>query len=311
MGKINNFSETNNMTNPSKAVTMPIDALAPYHDHPLKLYDGQRLDDMVRSIGELGVLHPVIVRFYDGKYEILSGHNRVNAAKIAGLTEVPVIIKEGLSDDDAHLIVTETNLVQRSFTDLSHSERAIVLKTHMDAVKRLGKRSELISSIDYLTATDGDTAEPHSHNIKSRDITAKNYGLNNRDVSRYIRLTELIKPLQGRVDNKEIGFITGVTLSYLQPHEQEWVDTAIVSGNAKISIDTAENLRDMSKQGILTQEGVEHILCGKPAQVEKPRNVKLHSSVCSRYLDGMDNEQASETVSKALEYYFANINQGG
>jgi len=110
---------------PNSPLSLDIADLVPYTNHPFKLYEGDRLDDMVRSIKELGVLMPVIVRpNEDETYEILSGHNRANAAKLAGLKEIPVIIKTGLSDDEAKLIVTETNLVQRSFADLSHSERA-------------------------------------------------------------------------------------------------------------------------------------------------------------------------------------------
>ena len=89
---------------------LAVSKLIPYSNHPFKLYEDERLDDMVRSIRELGVLQPIIVRPLDnGDYEILSGHNRVNAAKLAELTEVPMIIKTGLSDEDAKLIVTETN----------------------------------------------------------------------------------------------------------------------------------------------------------------------------------------------------------
>jgi len=91
--------------------TLFIDELIPYEEHPFRLYEGERLADMVRSIKELGVIVPVIVRPLDEDYEILSGHNRVNAAKLAGLKKVPVIIKTGLTDDEAKLIVTETNLV--------------------------------------------------------------------------------------------------------------------------------------------------------------------------------------------------------
>ena len=129
-----------------------ISSLVPFANHPFKLYEGERLNDMVTSIKELGVILPVVVRLKDNNvYEILSGHNRVNAAKIAGLEKVPSIIKEGLSDEEANLIVTETNLLQRSFSDLSYSERAIALSMHHKAIKQQGKRNDLINEIEMLS----------------------------------------------------------------------------------------------------------------------------------------------------------------
>lgn len=89
----------------------------PFHDHPFRLYEGDRLEDMVQSIKDHGVLNPVIVRKAARGYEMLAGHHRTNAAKLAGLTEVPAIVKTDLSDEDAYVYVIETNLLQRSFTD--------------------------------------------------------------------------------------------------------------------------------------------------------------------------------------------------
>ncbi len=100
---------------------LPVGKIKPFH-----LYKGERLDDMVESIREHGVLNPVIVRKKGSGYEMLSGHNRQNAAKIAGLTEIPAIVKEGLSDEEAYVYVIETNVIQRSFTDLAPSEKAAV-----------------------------------------------------------------------------------------------------------------------------------------------------------------------------------------
>ena len=94
---------------------VPVDQLVPFHNHPFKLYEGQRLDDMVESIREHGIMIPILVRMYKGKLEILSGHNRLNAAILAGLTEVPVIEKIGLTEKEAYTYVIETNLIQRGF----------------------------------------------------------------------------------------------------------------------------------------------------------------------------------------------------
>ena len=96
----------------SGIVTIPVDEIHPFHDHPFRLYEGERLEDMVQSIREYGVLNPVIVRKAVRGYEMLAGHNRTNAAKIAGLSEVPAIVKTDLSDEDAYVYVIETNLLQ-------------------------------------------------------------------------------------------------------------------------------------------------------------------------------------------------------
>jgi ParB family chromosome partitioning protein len=113
--------DINNPTDDKENDMLSVDLLIAYPNHPFKLYEGDRLADMVRSIKEMGILLPIIVRpagSDNEQYEILSGHNRVNAAKEAGLTEIPAIIKHDLSDNEANLIVTEKNLMQRSFADL-------------------------------------------------------------------------------------------------------------------------------------------------------------------------------------------------
>jgi len=135
-----------------------IEKLIPFANHPFKLYEGQRFIDMVESIRANGVLSPIIVRPTNGdNYEILSGHNRVNAAREAGLTEVPAIVKNDLTDEEALFIVTETNLVQRSFADMKHSERAAALSALYTAMKKQGYRSDLIDEIENTCAQFGHT----------------------------------------------------------------------------------------------------------------------------------------------------------
>jgi len=134
-------------------IILNINTLIPFENHPFKLYEGDRLDDMVESIKNFGIIVPIVVRKKDNKYQILSGHNRANSAKIVGLSEVPAIIKENLTEEEATLIVTETNLMQRSFTDLLHSERATVIATRHNAMKRQGIRTFLFN-IDVLDFSD-------------------------------------------------------------------------------------------------------------------------------------------------------------
>ena len=115
-------------------VSIPVEEILPFHNHPFRLYEGDRLEDMVQSIREYGVLNPVIVRKAARGYEMLAGHNRTNAAKIAGLAEVPAIVKTDLSDEDAYVYVIETNLLQRSFAELFPSEKAAVLVARYEKI---------------------------------------------------------------------------------------------------------------------------------------------------------------------------------
>ena len=131
--------------------SLKLEDLIPFRNHPFKLYEGDRFNDMVESIKQYGVIVPIVVRKVDNKYEILSGHNRVNAAKEAGLTEVPTVIKEGLTEEEATLIVTETNIMQRSFSELAHSERATVISTRHSAMKNQGVRTDLLNEIEKLS----------------------------------------------------------------------------------------------------------------------------------------------------------------
>ncbi len=106
---------------------LPIDSVRSFRKHPFRLYDGERLDDMVESIREHGILSPLIVWKNSGGYEMLAGHNRQNAGKLAGLTEIPVIVKRDLSEKEAYVYVIETNVMQRGFAELLPSEKAAVL----------------------------------------------------------------------------------------------------------------------------------------------------------------------------------------
>jgi len=197
---------------------LSIDRLVPFHDHPFKLYEGQRFQDLVESVKENGIMLPIIVRPADkDNYEVLSGHNRVKAAKAAGLSAVPAIVREGLTDDDALLIVTETNLLQRSFADLSHSERALTLSKHYDAIKNQGRRTDLINDIENMLKAQNtdvsDTFTPVEYKLNSGDMIGEKYGLCRESVARYIRINKLIDDFKYRIDNNEIAIRTGVALS--------------------------------------------------------------------------------------------------
>jgi ParB family chromosome partitioning protein len=304
-------------------ITLAIGDLVPYASHPFKLYEGERLDDMVRSVREHGVIVPIIVRphtddEYAGMYEILSGHNRVNAAKIARLTKVPVVIKTGLTDREAKLIVTETNLMQRSFVDLTHSERAVALQMHLEALKSenggQGKRTDLLDEIKILAnphdSRENGTSYQVDTKLRSNEKTGAQYGLSSASVARYVRLTFLNQPLLDRVDTDEIPFVPAVTLSYLSPDEQDELNRHLSQTAYKVDMRKAESLREFSEGKKLTDEKMIQILSGELYKKPKPKTappLKIKAKIYQKYFDGDTTQGEMEAViDQALSEYFEN-----
>ena len=164
-----------------------IDLMEAYHDHPFTLYTGKRLEDMVESVKENGILNPIIVlKKEDGAYEILSGHNRVNAARLANLKTVPCIVKEHLSEEEAYTYVIETNLMQRSFSDLLPTEKALVLKLKYDKIASQGKRNDLQKEINNLDRGIIEKESKAEDKTDSRKSLGKEYHLSGASIARYL-----------------------------------------------------------------------------------------------------------------------------
>ena len=291
-----------------------IEKLIPYRNHPFRLYEDERFDNMVKSIKEFGVIVPVIIRTIGKDYEILSGHNRVNAAKKAGLLKVPVIIKDNLQDDEAMLIVTETNLMQRSFSDMLHSERATALQQHHKALASQGKRTDILKEIENYLKADEIKAEETSRligeKLTSAEETGKNYKLSGRTVSRYLRVCKLIEELQDRLDEEEIPFFASVELSYLTNEEQYMIEVILSENNFKVDMKKAETLRSYSENKKLNQETAYSILSGdlnKKPKTNNPGTIKLKPKLINRFFAAEAKQtEIEETIEKALELYFNN-----
>jgi ParB family chromosome partitioning protein len=166
-----------------------IDLIDEFSVHPFHLYEGKRLEDMVESIRTNGVLNPVIVRKIGERYEMLSGHNRMNASKLAGIETVPALVKEGLSEEEAYVYVLETNLMQRSFNDMYPSEKAIVLQLRYDKIANQGKRTDIERELRALES--GEEIPDEEPQIDSRGRIAKEYGLSGRTMARLLRINDL------------------------------------------------------------------------------------------------------------------------
>lgn len=292
---------------------LKLESLVPFKNHPFKLYEGDRLNDMVESIKSHGVIVPIVVRKIEDHYEILSGHNRVNAAKIAGLTDVPVVIKEGLTEEEAILIVTETNLMQRSFTDLEHSERATVIATRHHAMKSQGVRTDLLSEIEKLSkAPDLNvdvTFGPMDQKLQTRDKVAEEYNLSSRSVARYLRIDKLSEELKALVDEGKIAMRAGVDLSYLSPDNQEMIEAIISENTFKVDMKKASLLRSYEKDGKLNWETAKTIISGEVLKsTGKVKPFKIESTIISKFFSPQENKKAIEkTIEKALDYYFSQM----
>ncbi|MDK2919950.1 MAG: ParB family transcriptional regulator, chromosome partitioning protein [Candidatus Petromonas sp.] len=307
------FGKIEEPTENTGVIELDIDTLKPFHNHPFKIYEGKRLDDMVQSIKEMGVMLPIIVRKSENEtYEILSGHNRVNAARLAGLDKVPAVIKDNLTDDEAMLVVTETNLMQRSFSDMLPSERAKSLKAHHDALSQQGVRTDLINEIKNLVNADkiedSETSSQVAKKLTSLEKVGQNYDLSKDTVARYIRLNYLIDELLKKVDDGEIAFIPAVSISYLNENEQGLVHEITNENNYKVDLKKAELLKAYSKSGKLNPETIEGILSGEIDQKKKKKKAsvfKLKRELIYRFFDeNQKSKEIEEIIEKALEMYF-------
>ena len=283
---------------------LPLDKIKAFHDHPFHLYEGERLNDMVESVKEHGVLTPVIVQKIRGGYEMLSGHNRANAARIAGLTEIPAIVKEKLTEQEAYVYVIETNMIQRSFNDLLPSEKAAVMAEQYDKTCCQGKRNDIIRELELLSGETESTCGHNGHKLKSRDALAQEYGFSSRNAARYLRLNYLIRPFKVLMDKNGIPLLAAVDVSYMPEEEQQALYDLMDERNLKITPKMAAQLRKAS--GNLDEDKMLEIIDG--LKVKKNTNgisLKLPQAICSKYFEGMNAEQMASIVEQALDAWYA------
>lgn len=298
------ISPSEEMINPvSSGQTMISVKVVPFHNHPFRLYEGKRLDDMVESIREHGILIPVIVQKIVDGYEMLSGHNRWNAAKIAGIKEIPAIIKEDLTEREAYVYVIETNMLQRSFDDLLPSEKAAVLAERYEKVMCQGRRNDILEEIAMLNGMDvSETCGHDVHKSKSRDAIGEDYGMTGRNIARYMRLNQIIDQIKEMVDDGAMAMVTAVELSYLSEEEQKQVCTVLDEHGGKIKNAQAVELHNAA--GSLTADKVKDILVGDTK--EKPvSDAKMFAKIKKKYFKGKSTDEIMGVLEQALTTWFA------
>ena len=274
-----------------KIYDIPLSEIDDFPDHPFKVKDDEDMLQLVESVRERGIITPITLRQKeDGRYEIVSGHRRRRACEIAGLETIPAEIKE-LSRDEAIILMVESNL-QRSV--ILPSEKAFSYKMRYDALRRVaGARTDLT----------GDPVEPR---LKTSELVAQETSESASQVKRYIRLTELIPELLELVDEGRIALRPAVELSYLNDIEQQDLVEEIGLTLATPSHAQAIKMRNFSKEGKLTPEVIESIMCEeKPNQREK---INIRYEDARRYIpSSVPYDKTGEFILKALEYYHRHL----
>lgn len=263
-----------------------ISELVPFKDHPFKVVDDEAMLRTTESIAQYGVLTPLIARPLEGGgYEIISGHRRAHAAEMAGLTEVPVLVRQ-MDDDAATVLMVDSNLQRENILP---SERAYAYKMKLEAMKHQGSRSDLTSC-------------QVGTKLRSDQLVAENTGDSARTVQRYIRLTNLIPELLEMVDQKQISFNPAVELSYLAPEEQEIFMQAMDEVQASPSLSQAQRLKKLAQEGDFTMDAAREIMNEvKKGDLERVtfRNEQLRKYFPRSYT----TQQMQDTIIKLLDQW--------
>ena len=231
-----------------KVQKIPISELVPFMNHPFKVVDDEAMLRTTESIAQFGVLTPLIARpLEDGGYEIISGHRRAHAAEAAGLTNVPVIVRD-MDDDAATVLMVDSNLQRENILP---SERAFAYKMKLEAMKRQGERTDLQEQA---------TSTQVGRKLETAEMVGKEVGDSRNQVRRYIRLTYLIPEFLDLVDEKKISFNPAVELSYLKPTEQEMFLSVMEWSQNAPSLSQAQRLKKLSQEGKLTPDAMREIM---------------------------------------------------
>lgn len=268
---------------------MPLSDLHPFEGHPFKVLDDELMEQTVESIKQIGVVSPLIVRpDPEGGFEILSGHRRLHAAQLAGLETVPIIVKE--MDDDAAIIFMVDSNLQRE--NILPSERAFSYKMKLEAMKHQGERSDL-----QPETTSRQLGEKLQTSVA---VMSEEMGESQRQIQRFIRLTNLIPEILDMVDEKKIAFNPAVELSYLKPSEQKEFLEAMDYAQASPSLSQAQRLKKLSQEGGCTLDA----MCEVMNEIKKDEldHVTIKNEVLRKYFPkSYTPKQMQDTIIRLLE----------
>ncbi len=270
--------------------------LKPFEQQPFKVLLDESMDELVESIKQSGVLSPIVARPHsDGGYEILSGHRRVKACEIAGISEVPVVIKD-LDDDTATILLVDSNLQRENILP---SEKAYAYQMKLEAMKRKAGRPTKENASQFAT---------NFQLGRSDELLGEQVGESKDQIRRYIRLTNLIDPILDMVDDKEIALNAAVELSYLGSKEQSDVLDVIGIEATSPSIEQAKKIRRFYDEGNLSRNVVLSIM-----QEQKPEKVKItfeEKDLKKYFPKNYTKQQIEDTILKLLENWHRKREQG-
>ena len=278
-----------------KITLLPLSKLHDFPNHPFKVRDDEAMQETAESIRQYGVLVPAIVRpREDGGYEIIAGHRRRHGSELAGLQNLPCIVRE-MDDDTATILMVDSN-IQRE--NILPSERAQAYKMKLEAIRRKAGRPVKAEEKDV---PDNSVQVGQNFDGKtSRELLAENSPDSSTQIQRYIRLTELSPELQQMVDEKKIGMTPAVEISYLKPEEQQMLLTAIDSEQATPSLSQAQRMKKLSRDGKLNDDTMLDIMM----EQKKPEgyNVVLSADKLRKYFPrSYTPQKMEETILKLLD----------
>lgn len=260
-------------------IDIDVEAIYPFENHPFKVIDDERMEELTESIRANGVITPVLVRPDDeGTYEMISGHRRLRAAKRAGLRKIPAIIKE-MTDDEATIAMVDGN-IQRE--EILPSEKAFAFKMKMDAIRHQGKGTDA-------------TLFPEETKSYSGDIVGKSEGLTRTQVYRYIRLTELVPRLLDMVDEKRLALAMAVELSYFNRNVQQWL-YEYIKENGMIKQEQIMELRQYREDTNMTQEQLIGILVKSRSTTKKRKKITITERKLNKYFPAYYSQTEIERV---------------
>lgn len=281
--KLASLDELLGVVNEESAMEIEINKIHAFKNHPFKVLDDEKMQDLIESVKLSGVLTPVLLRVdSNDEYEMISGHRRLHAAKMAGLTTIPAIVRE-LSDDDAVIAMVDAN-IQRE--ELLPSEKAFAYRMKLEAMKRQGSRTDL-------------TLSQNETKSRSDEVLSKQVSESRAQVQRYIRLTELIPELLDLVDSKKLKFTVAVDISYIDKEIQKWIYEYIKdTGFIKPQQITA--LRNQLNEGAVNQVGMLTIF-NKCMMVKTPsRSITFSEKKLTKYFPESYSADDMEQVIESL-----------